>query len=148
MTSLTIEFTVRPDQGDPSGFDLGDMLWRGSLGEARSAGHVPDQGMMIYLSVIELMDCLDGLLKGRIRTAAFTGVDTSFGLAFRLTRGGISVATRSGAVALVSPAELSRTILAAAEELACLHLDSLPSDGVSDDYGAALRKFRLTGNAC
>ncbi|MEF2529579.1 MULTISPECIES: hypothetical protein [Streptomyces] len=139
---MITEFSVRPDQGEPSGFDLGDMLWRGQLGEAGSAGHVPDQGMMIYVSVTELMDCLGGLLQGRAKFASFTGVDTSFGLTFRATRKGISVAARSGPVALVSPDVLARTVLSAAEGLARHHLDLLPRDGVSDDYTAALKAFR------
>ncbi|NXY94768.1 hypothetical protein HYE82_10260 [Streptomyces sp. BR123] len=143
---MIIEFSVRPDQGEPSGFDLGDMIWRGELGEVGSAGETPDRGMMIYISVIQLMDCLNGLLKGRTKIAAFTGADTSFGLTFRLTKKGISVADRSGPVALVSAAALARTTLSAAEELARRHLDSLPPDGVSDDYVAALKSFRLTAN--
>ncbi|CAL9423633.1 hypothetical protein SUDANB120_01899 [Streptomyces sp. enrichment culture] len=142
------EFSVRPDQGDPSGFDLGDMMWRGELGEAGSAGHVPDQGMMIYVSVTELMDCLGRLLQGRTRSVSFTGADTSFGLAFRKTAKGIRVASSSRPVAVVRPAVLARTTLSAAEELARLHLDGLPPDGVADDYVAALKKFRLTVNAC
>ncbi|GGT10849.1 MULTISPECIES: hypothetical protein [Streptomyces] len=145
---MNMEFSVRPDQGDPSGFNLGDMLWCGELGQAGSAGHRPDQGMMIYVSVTELMDCLGGLLQGRTRSASFTGADTSFGLAFRMTTKGIRVASSSGPVAVVSPAALALTALSAAEELARLHLDGLPPDGVADDYVAALRKFRLTAHAC
>ncbi|MEV0409961.1 hypothetical protein AB0I68_03895 [Streptomyces sp. NPDC050448] len=145
---MIAEFTVRPNQGDPSGFDLGDMLWRGELGEASSAGHTPDQGMMIYVSVTQLLDCVSETLTGRAKTASFTGADTSFGLTFRSTKKGISVTSRLGPVALVSTATLAQTTLSAAEELARSHLDSLPSDGVRDDYLAALESFRLTAHGC
>ncbi|MGW8781867.1 hypothetical protein ACWGNM_27940 [Streptomyces sp. NPDC055796] len=140
---MIVEFTVRPNQGDPSGFDLGDMLWRGDLGEADSSGHTPDQGMMIYISATQLMDCLGELLRGRVKATAFTGADTSFHIGFRATKKGVNVGDRSGPIALTTPAELAQTVLAAAEDLAHRHLGSLPSDGVSDDYLAALESFRL-----
>ncbi|MFB7055798.1 hypothetical protein ACFCXT_22055 [Streptomyces vinaceus] len=140
---MIIEFSVRPNQGDPSGFDLGDMLWRGDLGEASSSGHTPDQGMMIYISTTQLLDCLGELLRGRIRSTTFTGADTSFQIGFRATKKGVGVEDRSGPVALTTRAELAQTVLAAAEDLAQRHLGSLPSDGVRDDYLAALESFRL-----
>ncbi|MBT2456502.1 hypothetical protein [Streptomyces sp. ISL-86] len=145
---MIAEFTVRQNQGDPSGFDLGDMFWRGELGEANSAGHEPDQGMMIYISVTQLLDCLSEVLQGHAKATSFTGADTSFGLTFRSTNKGVSVAARSGPVTLITPAELAQTALSAAEELARNHLESLPSDGVRDDYLAALNSFRLIAAEC
>lgn len=55
---ITVQFTVRPGQGDVSGFDLGDMAVTGDFGTADSVGRAPDQGMMIYLSVVQLPDSL------------------------------------------------------------------------------------------
>ncbi|TDU76123.1 hypothetical protein [Streptomyces sp. KS 21] len=143
---MIAEFTVRQDQGHPSGFDLGDMLWHGDLGEANSSGQTPDQGMMIYISTTQLLDCLSELLRGQVKATTFTGTDTSFELTFRATRRGVSITARSGPVAVVTPAELAQTVLAAAERLARNHLDSLPSDGVRDDYLAALGDFRLVAS--
>lgn len=145
---MIVQFTVRSGQGDPSGFDLGDMFWSGDLGEASSAGHVPDQGMMIYLSVTQLLDCLHGLLNGEATTVSFNGIDTSFALDFRMVKRGIKVASRSEPVALTSRAELATTVLSAAEELARATLSALPRhDGARDDYEAALNRFRTTANA-
>lgn len=45
---ITVRFTLRSGQGDAGGFDLGDLAVTGDFGTADSAGHVPDQGMMIY----------------------------------------------------------------------------------------------------
>ncbi|MEV6057592.1 hypothetical protein [Streptomyces sp. NPDC052107] len=53
---ITFQFTVRPGQGDPHGFDMGDMVVTGDFDAVDSVGHVPDQGMMIYLSVVQLLD--------------------------------------------------------------------------------------------
>ncbi|MFI9060367.1 hypothetical protein ACIGQE_00630 [Streptomyces sp. NPDC053429] len=140
---MIVKFTVRPGQGESSGFDLGDMLWTGELGEAHSAGQSPDQGMMIHVSVAQLLDCLREFLKGRTKTVSFTGADTSFQLTFTRTKKGISVTGPSGPVSVLAPGELAETVLSAAEELAREHLDTLPFDGVADDYLAALGAFRL-----
>ncbi|MCS0604236.1 hypothetical protein NX794_23910 [Streptomyces sp. LP11] len=52
---ITVRFTVRAGQGGAGGFGLGDMAVSGNLGTADSAGHVPHQGMMTYLSVVQLL---------------------------------------------------------------------------------------------
>ncbi|MER6448840.1 hypothetical protein [Streptomyces venezuelae] len=140
---MIVKFTVRPGQGDPSGFDLGDMLWSGELGEASSVGHVPDQGMMLYLSVPDLLDSLTMLLTRRSTNASFTGIDSSFRLDFRTTKKTVTVKGRSGPVAQVSHTELAETVLSAAEELAGRHLaPPPPEDHASDDYLAALKRFQ------
>ncbi|MFG3044029.1 hypothetical protein ACGFZR_03745 [Streptomyces sp. NPDC048241] len=83
-----MQFTVRPDQNDASGFDPGDMAVSGDLGTVDSAGHVPDQGMMIYPSVVLLLDSLGNFLRSNARVLNFTGADTSFCLVVRRTKGG------------------------------------------------------------
>ncbi|MFB6561934.1 hypothetical protein ACFCYH_24180 [Streptomyces sp. NPDC056400] len=120
------------------------MSWRGELGEATSVGHVPDQGMMIWISLTDLLDSLHRLLTGRSGHVSFIGADCSFSLTFRATKRGVSVRGRSGPVARVGPAELAVAVLSAAEELASRHLSAVPlRDGVTHDYGSALDRFRL-----
>ncbi|MQY40957.1 hypothetical protein SRB17_89910 [Streptomyces sp. RB17] len=87
---ITFQFTVRPGQGDPHGFDMGDMVVTGDFGTDDSVGHVPDQGMMIYLSVVQLLDNLRGFLTGNDRVLTYTGADTSFGLVLDSAFGGYS----------------------------------------------------------
>jgi hypothetical protein len=136
---ITVQFTVRPGQGDPSGFDLGDMSVTGDLGTADSAGRTPDQGMMIHLSVVQLLDGLGTFLRGGDRVFTFTGVDTSFTLVVRRTKDGLSVASRDGVIARTTPAELASAVLRAAESLS----RTLPSeDPVAADYEDSLAAFR------
>ncbi|MFF2994193.1 hypothetical protein ACFVTC_06360 [Streptomyces sp. NPDC057950] len=136
---ITVHFTVRPGQGDPSGFDLGDMSVTGDLGTADSAGRTPDQGMMIHLSVTQLLDSLGTLLRGHGRTVTFTGVDTSFALVFRRTRDGVSVASEDGVIARTTPGELASAVLGAAEALSL----TLPTgDPAASDCADALAAFR------
>ncbi|WP_327414618.1 hypothetical protein [Streptomyces sp. NBC_01233] len=141
---MIVKFTVRADQGEPSGFDRGDIVCSGPLGEASSVGQVPDQGMMLYLSVPELLDSLAGLLTRRSVSASFAAIDSSFRLDFRTTRKTITVKGGSGPVAHVSHAELAEAVLSAAEELASRHLaPPHPEHHASDDYLAALKRFQL-----
>ncbi|MEU1564210.1 hypothetical protein ABZ504_27805 [Streptomyces mirabilis] len=114
---ITVQFTVRPGQGDPSGFDLGDMSVTGGLGTADSAGRTPDQGMMIYLSATQLLDSLRAFLSGNGKTLTFTGVDTSFSLVFRRVKDGISVAFKDAVIARTASDELASAVLGAAESL-------------------------------
>ncbi|WP_329101012.1 hypothetical protein [Streptomyces sp. NBC_01439] len=99
--------------------------------------------MMIHISVVLLLDTLRVLLQGRSTTASFVGVGSSFRLAFRATKAGISVTSTSGKLAVVSRAALAAAVLRAAEELTDATLEALPADdGVRGDVTAALNKFR------
>lgn len=106
---VIVKFTVRPDQGAPSGFDLGDMAWVGELGEARSAGQSPDQAMMIHVSVTQLLDCLGDLLGGRTKSVSFTGAASSFRLRFTSIKQGIRTAGPSGPVSILAPGDFTAT---------------------------------------
>ncbi|MEU7061845.1 hypothetical protein [Streptomyces sp. NPDC046197] len=136
---ITFQFTVRPDQGAPHGFDMGDMVVTGDLGTADSSGHVPDQGMMIYLSVIQLLDSLRGFLQGDARVLSYIGADTSFKLVVRRNKDGLSVAGKNGVIARTTSPELTSAVLHAAEALG----RSLPpEDTVRFDWENAVADFR------
>ncbi|MGW2210687.1 hypothetical protein [Streptomyces sp. NPDC001781] len=137
---ITVQFTVRPDQGTVSGFDLGDMAVSGDLGTVDSAGHVPDQGMMIYLSVVLLLDSLGNFLRSNARVLGFTGADTSFSLVVRRTKGGLSVGSKSRVVARTTTLDLTSAVLSAAEDLG----RRLPPEDntVTSDWEAAIAEFR------
>ncbi|MFI9807992.1 hypothetical protein ACIHEJ_27115 [Streptomyces sp. NPDC052301] len=137
---ITFQFTVRPDQGAPHGFDMGDMVVTGDFGTVDSAGHVPDQGMMIYLSVVQLLDDLREFLAGDARVLSYIGSDTSFNLVVRRNKEGMSVAGKNGVIARTTAPELTSTVLHAAEDLG----RSLPpEDSVRFDWENAITDFRL-----
>ncbi|MFD4540131.1 hypothetical protein [Streptomyces bauhiniae] len=136
---ITVQFTVRPDQGAAGGFDLGDMAVSGDLGTVDSAGHVPDQGMMIYLSVVLLLDSLGNFLRGNARVFSFTGADSSFSLVVRRSKGGLSVGSKNTVAVRTTPLELASAVLSAAEDLA---RRLPPDDTVTSDWEAAVAEFR------
>ncbi len=142
---IRVSFSVRPGQGEPSGFDLGDMEWAGDFGRISSQGHVPDQGMMIYLSVSLLLDQLRGFLDGSTKVLSYHGIDTSFGLVFRRGKQGISVGPRTGrgVISRVGRDALGEAVLRAADELAESRLGGVgEGDAGREDYLASLRELR------
>jgi hypothetical protein len=143
---IKIKFSVRPGQGEPSGFDLGDIVFEGESGTVGSAGHTPDQGMMIYLSVPLLLDGLRTLITGERRTVSFTGADTSFRLDFRCdSKRFVSVSANGRLLEKVSLEDLAHTVLCQAQSLAQRDLSRLPTeDPVRTDYLSALQAFRAT----
>ncbi|MFG2600992.1 hypothetical protein [Streptomyces sp. NPDC048462] len=143
---IKIIFSVRSGQGEPSGFDLGDIICEGENGTARSSGHTPDQGMMIYLSVTLLLDSLRLLFSGEERRASFTGADTSFRLDFRRDKRGIIwVSTRDELLGKSSLDELAHAVLRPALELADGYTsDPSVRDSVRSDYISAVQDFGAT----
>ena len=78
------EFSVcRNDTGKVTGFDFGDMGFSFGKKEISSKGS-PRLLMMVYLSVVSLVDTLLSLRIGR--KYEFVGVDSSFSLVFELQR--------------------------------------------------------------
>ncbi|MEE1817912.1 hypothetical protein PUR59_23185 [Streptomyces sp. SP18ES09] len=141
---IKMSFTVRPEQGEPSDFDLGDIVCEGESGTLGSAGHVPDQGMMIYLSVALLLDSLRPLLAGERKTVSFVGTDSSFRLDFRRERRGVvAVAVNGTAVGKCTPEELADAVLRALHELDEQSLSALPAEsGARSDLFASAERFR------
>ncbi|MFB8179869.1 hypothetical protein ACFC8N_28350 [Streptomyces sp. NPDC055966] len=138
---VTVRCSVRPGQGEATGFDLGDMVVTGDLGTADSAGRVPDQGMMIHLSVVTLLDQLRGFLRGDVRYLRYNGVDTSFTLVLRRAEHHVSVSGRDGLLGRTTGPELAAAALDAAEDLLRVH-PLPPGDPVAGDYRDALARFR------
>ncbi|MEU9861788.1 hypothetical protein AB0D99_12990 [Streptomyces sp. NPDC047971] len=141
---ITLTFSVRPEQGEADEFDLGDVLCEGERGAVGSAGHVPDQGMMIYLSVAVLLDSVRPLVAREMTTASFVGTGSSFRLDFR--RDGDAVVTVSAngiPVGSCRPGELAEAVLRPAVELERNLLSRLPAEsGAARDLTSSLERFR------
>ncbi|HET6356384.1 hypothetical protein [Streptomyces sp.] len=145
---ISLRFSVRPGQGGPSGFDLGDMEVSGDLGRVDSRDRTPDQGMMIYLSVSLLLDTLRLFLEGSQGVFSYTGADTSFSIHVRrLKKDGLSVSVNKESVAKVSQVELRNAVLAAAEEFLAKVMSLPETDVARIDYLGALERFRTLGGS-
>ncbi|MFF9068232.1 hypothetical protein ACF09E_23065 [Streptomyces sp. NPDC014891] len=141
---ITLTFSVRPEQGEADEFDLGDVLCEGERGAVGSAGHVPDQGMMIYLSVAVLLDSVRPLVSGEMTTASFVGTGSSFRLDFRRDGDGVVTVSANGTpVGSCRPGELAEAVLRSAVELERSLLSRLPAEsGAARDLASSLERFR------
>ncbi|XUL99329.1 hypothetical protein ACQ86F_19370 [Streptomyces venezuelae ATCC 10712] len=144
LTMIRMSFSVRPGQGEASEFDLGDVVCEGEAGALGSAGCVPDQGMMIYLSVPLLLDALLPLVAGERRATSFSGTGSSFRLDFRRDRRGVVTVSANGTVlGTCGPGELTEAVLRPAEELERELLAQLPPGcGAARDLASSLERFR------
>ncbi|MER5960892.1 hypothetical protein [Streptomyces sp. NPDC002057] len=143
---IRMSFTVRPEQGEPSDFDLGDIVCEGESGTVGSAGHVPDQGMMIYLSVPLLLDSLRPLFTGERKAVSFVGTDTSFRLDFRRDRKGVVTVSAPGTtLGKCTLEELGAEVLRSTQELAERDLSHLPAGaGARSDLHSSVERFRAS----
>ena len=83
-----ITFSVARRETDaPTGFELGDVTVEGPQGVATSIGTMPDQGMMIYVALVDLMSGVAKLTRDRkYRRYEFVGADSSYVLLFERMR--------------------------------------------------------------
>ncbi|MFJ5230142.1 hypothetical protein ACIQBJ_09605 [Kitasatospora sp. NPDC088391] len=140
---IVFRFTCRPDQAPESGFDLGDLEIEGDLGRSTSAGRSPDQGMMVFLSLVLLLDGLARLETGHRGTFPFVAVDSSFRVDFRSKDRTVTVSSDGRVLGRPPLTELLHAVLSAAEEFAARELPALPADDAGrQDLETSLAQFR------
>ena len=141
----TLSFEVSRHAGEPAtGFDLGDIQVSGDQACISSAGQRPNQSMMIYVSLGELLDGLSHFAKARLGSYSFHAIDSSFQLDFILTRAGLMKITgRDGTlVAEVSPATCLASVRAGVDRFLGDPENQLPpSDAVAGDLRASRQVF-------
>jgi hypothetical protein len=138
---IEFAFSVRQDQGSPHQFDLGDMLVRGDDGFTTSEGRVPDQGMMIHVSVADLLYRIRLAYEARRGRFEFVGCDSSFRLVLVVRGKDVTVRTDAGELGTVQRVELLRAALRAAGEFARTETARLdPDDAASRDLADELRR--------
>jgi len=98
MDAIAFDFS-RWDDGDLSGFDLGDITVSGLHGAHSSSGKTPDQSMMIYISLAHLITGVCKLVDGAKRVFEFVGMDSSYSLIFAKNHGKVVVRTRKATIA-------------------------------------------------
>jgi hypothetical protein len=111
MLQINCSFRERP-VATPVGFELGDMEFSGELGTVTSRSRVPDQSMMIILSVVGLLDGIRRFLSARkAKEYKFVGVDSSFSVVFRRQKDGqISVQSDNHLIHVSAPSLLKSDI--------------------------------------
>lgn len=135
--ATTFEFSRRVTT-PPNGFDMGDVRIEGGNGVATSVGHTPDQGMMVYIAVTDLLDGLRRLLTTRKREFDFIGTDSSFRLVFRRAKADlVNVVYRGITIDQDRLGQVARAALNGACQFVTAAPLS-PSDSVFDDISSAI----------
>lgn len=114
---IEIELVVREDQGEPSGFDLGDVTLTGEQGTVSSAGRVPDQGVMIWITATGLVDGVRQLPDRGAADVRVAGIDSSFDIEFSARRGVVSVSAMGEVAGTSTVRDLRLRVNRAAERL-------------------------------
>lgn len=100
----------RTEQDAAQGFDLGHVTVEGELGSHTSAGKNPDQALMIYLMIPELVFGVEALASARQRGVTCSGPDSAFELSFTRERGVVVIAAGKRALARVPLAVLVQAL--------------------------------------
>ncbi|SDX73223.1 hypothetical protein SAMN05421504_103644 [Amycolatopsis xylanica] len=132
---VRFEFSRREDLDHiepPSGFDLGDMEIVGNVGSVSSRGRAPDQGMMIFVALVELLDGLRRKLKPG-HPYEFVGADSSFILDFREENDSIVIESEGRRIDSSPKLESLRALSRATHAFVDKELSKLPPDDAAKE---------------
>lgn len=127
-----------------TGSDLGHMTFSGEFGSVSSNNRVPDQSMMIFISIVLLLDGLRKFLsKKQLKTYEFVGIDSSFSVRFKkVEKNKIVVMSKDKIISRISPKDLIQDILLGVQKFMQKVGNNLPEDDpVYEDLHAALQTF-------
>lgn len=128
-----------------SGFDLGHMELRGDLGTATSRSRIPDQAMMLILSLASLLYGLRSFLSSSQKEYEFIGDDCSFRVVFsKKKKGEIDVYVDERNIESTDEAQLKADVEASVSQfIKWLNNSTLPSsDAALRDLHAAFKDFQ------
>lgn len=143
MLKLHLELTRSAVELGISGLSRGHMTVSGSLGTITSQEKQPDQSMMIYPSVILLLDGVRRFLSQKTKPDyRFVGVDSSFQFVITQAEGRVRIHNGQIVVDEVSDAELVQAVWQGVDVFVTGARPKLPPDDVvADDLHAALTSF-------
>lgn len=139
--SLEFELTDTSAAQRVTGLSRGHVTLEGDSGIVTSAGRTPDQSMLVFLSIVDLLDGLQRLLSGPPNGDwEWVGNDSSFSTRFRRRKGRVAVEAMGDPVGDVPDRELAHAAWHAADRFVREHRLP-PSDIAYDDLRSALEEF-------
>lgn len=144
MLRFELEITPCGSEHKINGLNRGDMTISGSQGLATSKGKQPNQSMMIFLSIVEL---LDGIRRFMLTKDAsnyrFVGADCSFQFsATNLEGDRIRLTSDQGIIDEVQTTEMIKAVWKGVSAFLSLYGASIrPDDPVADDLRSAADSF-------
>ena len=112
MLQVTLELTEHALNNEITGLSRGHITLEGSDGRASSRGKMPDQSMMIFISVIDLLDGIRRfILDSKTKTYKFVGAGSSFSFSVtRIRNDHFSIQSGTDKIGTLSRQELVRSI--------------------------------------
>jgi len=96
MNNLRIEFTLHELEDEIDGLSRGHMTIKGEYGMHSSMNQTPDQSMMIFLAISELLDGIRYLVNHPTREQyKFIGMDCSFSFTVKKKKNQILIIKKS-----------------------------------------------------
>lgn len=108
---ISFRFSLtRSQRAQASSLDLGHVAISGDRGAISSEDKCPDQAMMLYLSLPDLLSCALDVTVGGHDYAEFRGTDSSFFATFKRRKCGIEVGGRGVVVSCPNPSDLLHSL--------------------------------------
>lgn len=144
MLSLELELASSEPQNAISGFVLGHMTISNLHRLITSKGKQPDQAMMIFPSIVELLDGIRyWVVDSGIPTYTFSATDSSFQFTIRKeAEDRIGFIYEKEILDTVSRTELLKVIWTGVNVFIAQHGHLAPSDPVFQDLQDALEAFK------
>lgn len=129
---------TRRRSGPAMGFELGDMAVTVDGRRHSSAGRSPDQSMMIYVAICDLIGGRCDLAVGRRQVFEFVGADSSFSLLFEMKNGLVALCCDGAVLGTVPFAAVLDGVANGLDAFLSVQANRLPpSDAVHDDLATA-----------
>jgi hypothetical protein len=124
-----------------TGLSRGNVTLTGEQGRVTSAGRTPDQSVLVFLAIVDLLDGLSALLsRPQADEWEWIGHDSSFQVVFRRRDGRFAVEAMREPIGEATDRELARAVWQATSGFAAEHRLP-PSDLVYSDLHSALEEF-------
>ena len=141
---LEISFSIDLLDGDLSEFELGNIEIKIENQTISSKSKTPDQSMMIFIAICDLLDGVREILSNRKKEFSFVGADSSFSIVFKQKRENAFITHNSKifSINLISFASVLRNSVDSflKEKLPLLSENSRNS-GVIEDLIISLNEF-------
>jgi hypothetical protein len=138
---IRFELTDRTAGRRVSGLSRGNVTLEGGGRLVTSAGRTPDQSMLVYISLVDLIDGIGDLLSAPShRDWQWVGNDSSFVVDFRRAGHRVRIDAMGEPLGEFDEAEVARAVFEAAAGLLVEHRPP-PSDLVAEDLESALKEF-------
>ncbi len=140
---IKFKFELCPEEPPLSGFEMGNLIvdMNGTIIDSKTGGG--RYLMMLFLSIIELLNGLESFLGSKKKTFKFVGVDSSFIMTFeKMPKGIICIHFEKSTTIKVSVADLIKELAISSYDFWESHKHFLNKDApILEDMDSAIDMF-------